>query len=486
MYRTLIVTDQSTPSAVDLNLLSLDDYLGEYPKLNEDKTRVINLCDTTRYLSRGYYCSLLAESREHKVLPSVSTINDLRNQHEVDSRIIQLPADAYPKQIDLKGLAHEIMIFFGWTPDDRWSKAARCLFDTYSAPFLKATFQQVGNSFTISLQQGNLVELDAKHSELFHTRLNDFTKRIWRKPVQRLSRWDLAILYDPEEENSPSNPEAIKRFVKAANKLGVDATVLPSKEMKHLTQFDGLFIRETTRIDHATYRLARRGEMEGLVVMDDATSILRCCNKIFLHDAFTYKGVQSPKTIVVSSDRVEEIQKVEEQFSYPMVLKMPESSFSLGVYKVENLIQLCDRLSVMFRESALVLVQEYLFTEFDWRIGVLNGRAIYACKYLMARNHWQIYNHGSSKKTNQAGGFETMPTFEAPRPVIEAALKASSIIGKGLYGVDIKQKGDQVYVIEVNDNPNIDHKVEDLYLGDELYTMIMQEFVNRMEKRGLR
>ena len=57
-------------------------------------------------------------------------------------------------------------------------------------------------------------------------------------------------------------------------------------------------------------------------------------------------------------------------------------------------------------------------------------------------------------------------------------------IGFFLEGVDIKQKGNHAYVIEVNDNPSIDHKVEDAYLGNELYMLIMSEFSRRLEKRG--
>jgi glutathione synthase/RimK-type ligase-like ATP-grasp enzyme len=53
-----------------------------------------------------------------------------------------------------------------------------------------------------------------------------------------------------------------------------------------------------------------------------------------------------------------------------------------------------------------------------------------------------------------------------------------------LYGVDIKQTGNAVYVIEVNDNPSIDSGVEDKYLGKELYELIMQEFADRLEQRG--
>ncbi|MFB0912895.1 MAG: carboxylate--amine ligase, partial [Glaciecola sp.] len=154
----------------------------------------------------------------------------------------------------------------------------------------------------------------------------------------------------------------------------------------------------------------------------------------------------------------------------------------MGVFKVNDVEELKNKLEKMLHESALVLVQEYIFTEFDWRIGVLNGRPIYACRYHMARGHWQIYNHDS--KTNTSGAFETLPTFEVPKLVLDAAVKACSMIGKSLYGVDIKQANGKVYVIEVNDNPSIESKVEDLYLGKELYMIIMQEFANRLEARG--
>ncbi|MDY6840735.1 MAG: hypothetical protein SV429_04395, partial [Pseudomonadota bacterium] len=86
----------------------------------------------------------------------------------------------------------------------------------------------------------------------------------------------------------------------------------------------------------------------------------------------------------------------------------------------------------------------------------------------------------------QSGGFETMPTYEVPRNVIQAALNATKLIGNGLYGVDIKQSGNRVAVIEVNDNPSIDAGVEDRFLGGEFYTLIMQEFLSRMEENRRR
>lgn len=482
MYKTLVVADpmESLPRGIEVT--TFEQYLSDYPKLGEPRTRIINLCDTEQYLSRGYYCSLLAESRKHRVLPSVNTINDLRFKEDGAENSLQA---LLPKLKDELELPVELNIYFGWTESDDWRKVARALFDRYPSPFLKAKLKKGRHGIELSVESGRLTSLNQSALDCFYQRLKIFTEQVWRNPNRQTKhRWDMAILYNPDEGNAPSDAEAIKRFTKAASKVGISAELVCSKQLKHLSQYDALFIRETTRIDHPTYRLSRKGEIEGLVVIDDATSIMRCCNKIFLHDAFSYNKVSAPKTLVVSSANESELDRIEATFDYPVVLKMPESSFSIGVYKVSDRNELREKIRLMFKESALALVQEYIYTEFDWRIGVLNGRAIYACKYFMARNHWQIYNHASNRKSAQSGGFETIPTFETPKPVLDAALKASRIIGNGLYGVDLKQRGNQIYVIEVNDNPSIDHSIEDAYLGDELYMMIMQEFVNRLERRG--
>jgi len=482
MYKTIVVTDQTETPPLDLNVITFDQYLSDYPKLGEPRTRIINLCDTEQYLSRGYYCSLLAESRKHRVLPSVNTINDLRYQDGQEDHHLQ---PLLPKLSATVEIPVVLNIYFGWTEREDWKKVARALFERYPSPLLRASLTQGLHGIELSVEHVNLSTMDDSERGIFYERLRIFTEQVWRNPsLKNKHRWDMAILHNPDEANAPSDGEAIKRFIKAAAKVGISADLVRSNELKHLSQYDALFIRETTSIDHPTYRLSRKGEVEGLVVIDDATSIMRCCNKIFLHDAFSYHKVSAPRTLVASSAEVGELDRIEAAFDYPFVLKMPESSFSIGVYKVSNRDELKAKLDLMFKESALALVQEYIYTEFDWRIGVLNGRAIYACKYFMARDHWQIYNHASNRKSGQSGGFETIPTFEAPKPVLDAALKASAIIGNGLYGVDIKQKGSHIYVIEVNDNPSIDHGVEDAYVGDELYMMIMQEFVNRLERRG--
>ncbi len=483
MYTTLIIVDD--PSLVftsgALKVISFEQYLHEYPKRNERKTRIINLCDTEHYLSKGYYCSLLAEARQHKALPSVSTINELRESSHAE--ILSTELDSLRKLVPNTGDTKEYLYCFGYASDPSLRKLGQRLFNLLPTPIMKLVLQNQDGHLKANIERYAFARLTETENQTFLEQLTHFTQLIWRSPnAKKRQRWDMAILINPEEPSPPSDKEALKRFIKAAEKCGIQAETVTSRALENIAQYDALFIRETTAIDHPTYRLARKAETAGLVVMDDPTSILRCCNKVFLHDAFSYQHVPSLKTHVISNSSEETLNNIEHEFTYPIVIKMPEGSFSKGVYKVTNREELQKKLAELFSETALVLIQEYLYTEFDWRIGVLNSRAIYACRYHMARNHWQIYNH-SSKRFN-SGGFETLPTFEVPKPVLDVALKASAIIGKGLYGVDIKQKGQQVYVIEVNDNPSIEHKVEDLYLGNELYMQVMQEFALRLEKRG--
>ncbi len=481
MAKTLVVSDFTQElEGLDAEVISFQQYLADYPKINEPKTRVINLCDTHKYLSEGYYCSLLAEARSHKVLPSVRTINDLAAVDDKRAHPISLLKSHY-KHLDTK-VTHQFYVFFGNAMSNEYAKVAAYLFTQFPIPVLSVTLTFNNEQVKTKVAMTDLSGLNPEEFTFFYATLNKFTEQIWRtRSNSKKARWDMAILVNPEEKTPPSDQKALQQFVKAAAQVGINAQLVSHQDLPLLNQYDALFIRETTAIKDHTYKLARQAEREGLVVIDDPTSILRCCNKVFLHDAFSYHKVPSPRTRFVSVCNEEVVTSLSEEYGFPMVLKMPESAFSLGVYKVDDEAELTQKLETLLSDSALVLAQEFLYTEYDWRIGVLDGRVLYACRYYMARNHWQIYNHS---KNSEAGTFDTLPTFEVPRPVLDAAIKACRFIGNGLYGVDIKQSHNKTYVIEVNDNPSIESDVEDKYLGKELYKQIMQVFVDRLERRG--
>jgi len=65
--------------------------------------------------------------------------------------------------------------------------------------------------------------------------------------------------------------------------------------------------------------------------------------------------------------------------------------------------------------------------------------------------------------------------------MVQLAVKAAGLIGDGFHGVDIKLTADRQVVIGVNDNPNIDAGIEDAWLGDDLYRLVLESFMRRLD-----
>ncbi|WP_255211005.1 ATP-grasp domain-containing protein [Methylogaea oryzae] len=172
-----------------------------------------------------------------------------------------------------------------------------------------------------------------------------------------------------------------------------------------------------------------------MVVMDDPDSIVKCANKVYLAELFATHNIPCPKTRILQKGVSESVRG---EIDFPVVLKIPDGSFSRGVYKANDEAEYKALTEKLFKESDLILAQEFLYTEFDWRIGILNNQPLYACQYFMSRKHWQIYKHDESGKAEE-GGFKTWMVRDVPRKVVDTALSLARLIGDGLYGVDIKE-----------------------------------------------
>ncbi|MGR8934446.1 MAG: RimK family protein [Gammaproteobacteria bacterium] len=487
MARTILVVDDLSdwePYYPSEQVMAFEDYLALEPDDDPtQRTRVINLCRSYRYLSDGYYCSLLAEARGHHVIPSVKMLSELGRRALYRLHLDDL-SQALDRALKTQDKTAELTLqtYFGTTQNPAFRELARTLFERFPCPILEIDLSFRRQWEITALRAVSHQNLDDAAETAFAEALDEFSKKVWRKGRKRkASRFDLAILVNSEEAMPPSNRAALKKFISAGRQLGIDVELIGQRDYVRLSEFDGLFIRETTGIDHHTYRFAKKAEAEGLVVLDDSTSILRCTNKIYLADLFRTHRVPTPKTWLLHKGNDAQLNTLEQQAGFPVVIKIPDGSFSRGVVKVNDRVELEAKVEQLFQKSALLLAQEFLYTDFDWRIGVLNDKALYACRYYMVKNHWQIYRHG--RRRTDSGDFDTLPTFEVPKTVLDVALKATRPIGNGFYGVDVKERNGKGYVIEVNDNPNIDSGIEDKYLGDELYRLIMSEFLRRMENR---
>ena len=443
-------------------------------------TKVFNLCRSYRYQTLGYYVTLLATARGHKPMPNIMTLQDLKSQ-----TVVRLVSDDLDELIQhslqpIESDKFTLSIYFGRNLAKRYDRLSLQLFNLFQAPLIRAQFSKNGKWQLRTIAPIPLDEIPRPHkSFVLEAATEHFAGRRASVRKQKPSKYDLAILVNPEEKLPPSNGKALAKFAKAAESAGLRPEIITRDDYGRLAEFDALFIRETTAVSHHTYRFARRATMEGLVVIDDPESILKCSNKVYLAELLTKHKIRVPRTVIVQKDN---LGQVSTELGLPCVLKLPDAAFSQGVVKVENEVALAEFGERYLAKSDLVIAQEFLPTTFDWRIGIFDREPFYACKYHMVTDHWQITKsdeHGHRRY----GRTETLPVQQAPRQAVSMALKAANLIGDGLYGVDVKQVDNQCYIIEVNDNPNIDCGVEDDFLKDELYDRLMEAFLERIERK---
>ena len=481
---TMIVTSDPKDWPFDIPGVDVVDawtYLTSPDLANANRsTRVFNLCRSYQYQSTGYYVSLLAEARGHRPLPEVTTLQDLKTR-----AMVRLVSDDLEELIQknlaqLQSAEFTLSIYFGRNLAARYDRLCQQLFNMFPVPLLRVEFGKRDDIWSIR----RVSAISGKHVPGSHRAFvakaaeNYFSGRGASVRSRKRMRFDLAILHDPnEKENAPSGEAALKKFIKAAAEQDVYAELITKEDSGRLLEFDALFIRETTEMNHHTYRFARRAASEGMIVMDDPVSISRCTNKVYLAEIMAKNKVATPRTMVVHKENAG---KIGAELGLPCVIKRPDSSFSQGVEKVKTEEELAECLERFFAESELLIAQEFLPTTFDWRIGVLDRRPLFACRYFMAPGHWQIIQqekHGRGRY----GKTETLPVEMAPQKAVKLAVKAANLIGDGLYGVDVKESNGSFTVIEVNDNPNIDAGIEDVLLKDELYRRIIEVFVKRIE-----
>jgi glutathione synthase/RimK-type ligase-like ATP-grasp enzyme len=493
MIRLVIVVDQISdwaPYYPTEHLVAAEDYLAGPSSHDVSRALVINLCQDYAYLSTGYYCSLLAEARGHRVLPSVSTLNDLQTPllFGLDRKAVSKSVKKVVTRLQCEDSDRfEFLFYFGQTDINEFDDISNTIFNFFPCPISKATFTKASDKDgTWALQSVVPVTLDKLSSEQetqFAEAFQNFSSKLWRqaKPRPKLKH-DMAVLINPDEKMPPSNRRALVKFRQAGRRFGINVETITQQDWVRLAEYDALFIRQTTAINDETYQFAKQAELEGLVVMDDPGSIMRCTNKVYLAELLNKKKVPAPTSLILNARQLNNLPEIVKPLGYPVVLKIPDGAFSRGVVKAKNEVELIQHATTLFSQSKLIIAQEFVKTDYDWRIGILGRKPIFACQYFMTRGHWQIYKHSASGRV-ASGDFTTMLVEDAPKEVIKVALKAANLIGDGLYGVDLKQSGDRVMVIEVNDNPNVDAGVEDVALGDGLYDIIMEEFLRRIEQQ---
>jgi glutathione synthase/RimK-type ligase-like ATP-grasp enzyme len=466
-------------SVDNITVISSQDYLTNPKYSLVKKARIFNLCKEYSYQSKGYYVSLLAEARGHLAIPTIKNIVDLTTL-----KLVKIVSDEFDDVIqsslkNIKSQEFTLSIYFGQNVAQKYRELSALFYKHFQVPFLRVKFVHTTKWNIQNIKAISESEIPKDHFESAQEfAIQYFSKKRYDTPKIQNYDFDLAILVNPNDPAPPSNQKGLKKFLDIADKMNIYAEIIEPKDLSRLSTFDALFIRQSTEVNNEAYSFARKAQQEGIAIIDYPDAILKCCNKVYMAEALNNANIATPKTVIIHKDNRHEVVKT---VGLPCVLKAPDSTFSFGVKKAKTQEEYDHLVTEMLKESDLIIAQEFCPSDYDWRIGIIDDEPFYACKYYMAKGHWQIYNWGAKKKKEQDGEADCLPIEQVPKEVISMALKSAKLMGKGLYGIDIKVVNEKPMVIEINDNPNIDFGVEDLHYGDLVYTKILSALKNRLD-----
>jgi len=281
----------------------------------------------------------------------------------------------------------------------------------------------------------------------------------------------LGIFVDRKTLSNSSQLMALVKIRDVAESMGHTAEFIFPVDIKRIPKLDALFIRANTDPMNITYVAARMAQMYGIPVVDDPSSIQICADKINMYMHLMKKNVSMPRTKFLKKKELdaEQAQQLFAELGTPLVLKEPSTSFSVRVEKASSVDELLKIAKRFFKLSDWIVVQEYIESRFDWRVGTINGELLYACRYIIPSETFKI--QASVNGHIVYCDVESVPADQVPPEVIDLGKEAGEAIGKGLYGVDIKESNGKLYVIEVNDNPSLEGG-EDEHYPDMFHNII--------------
>src|SRR3974390_982360 len=195
-------------------VITTSEYLARPKLFDLNRPKLVNLSRSYNYQSKGYYASLLAEARGHRVIPTVETMLDLRELKLYEQSLPELQealTGAALKSQATEDTTFDLLFCFGFAQDSRFEAFGRLLFDWYRCPAIEVTITP-GKRWRIDrLRARPLAKLGPEEVEFFRESLHRHTERDWRNPRGRaIAKYSLAVLHDPQEPLPPSSLGTLK------------------------------------------------------------------------------------------------------------------------------------------------------------------------------------------------------------------------------------------------------------------------------------
>lgn len=294
--------------------------------------------------------------------------------------------------------------------------------------------------------------------------------------VKKMKVW---ILAKDEKRDSLENT----RFQEEAIKGGIELQIVAPEELDIIVTKEGRksLFHDGKPVDSPDCLIPRMGagttyfalavirhlEKLGVFVLNSSQSIETAKDKLAAIQILAANNIPIPKTMLAKFPL--NVDVVEREFRYPLIIKNVSGSYGKGVFLCERrarLEDLADFMEVSKDPKVNVIIQEFVsFSKGkDVRVFVIGGRAIKAMLRKARKGKF---------KANFSAGAIVAP-FDLNPAVEWLAVESARLIGLDIAGVDILFDGDNYRVCEVNSSPGFEgfEKATGLNVPQEIYDYI--------------
>jgi ribosomal protein S6--L-glutamate ligase len=205
-----------------------------------------------------------------------------------------------------------------------------------------------------------------------------------------------------------------------------------------------------TGSDTTAFARAIIGQMEaapGTMVVNSSTAIMAARDKLLAHQLLASAGVPCPRTVLARqpSDVGKMVRVVG---GPPVILKLLSGTHGKGVMLGRDMDEIQASLETVWALNQTLLIQQYIDHSpgTDIRVIVVGGRALGAMKRTAKLGRFRANVH-------QGASVEAYPLSDRLEWL---ALRAASVLGLDIAGVDLMETAEGFSVIEVNSAPGFE------------------------------
>lgn len=221
-----------------------------------------------------------------------------------------------------------------------------------------------------------------------------------------------------------------------------------------INQYDVMLVREVFMYSKYTINIVAYLRNKGKLVIDNNLSIVRhTMNKIVDGQKIVQAGLPYPKSIYSPSysGYMKLMSAIDKEIGYPLLLKHKAAGKGASIFKMNDRLDLENKLADMFEEKAgsvrSYYVQEMVDLEADYRVLVIAKKVVGAMQ--------RIPKKGEFRANFSLGG--SVKPVELTEEMKDIAGRAAAATDAEFAGVDIiYTKDKKPYLLEVNRTPGFE------------------------------